>query len=148
MNKRQFYKLLSEKYDLPLEYIRFTVDPIYIYNGNKKTSMDELNAIENAIRWDYVKEDFERDRHRKESVFYEMWEQKGIRMRIHTIEGNYDYRMKRLIKKFVKDYELESLNAEELQNKLWNEYSKEFAQTVLEDMQEFSGDELFENVTE
>lgn len=28
MNKRQFYKLLSEKYDLPLEYIRFTVDPI------------------------------------------------------------------------------------------------------------------------
>ena len=69
-------------------------------------------------------------------------------MRIHTIEENYDYRMKRLIKKFVKDYELENLNAEELQDKLWNEYSKEFAQTVLEDMQKFSGDELFENVTE
>jgi len=69
-------------------------------------------------------------------------------MRIHTIEENYDYRMKRLIKKFVKDYELENLNAEELQDKLWNEYSKEFAQAVLEDMQEFSGDELFENVTE
>ena len=45
---------------------------IYIYNGNKKLSMDELNAIENAIRWDYVKEDFERDRHRKESIFYGM----------------------------------------------------------------------------
>ena len=69
-------------------------------------------------------------------------------MRIHTIEENYDYRMKRLINKFVKDYELENLSAEELQDKLWNEYSKEFAQTVLEDMQEFSGDELFENVTE
>ncbi len=69
-------------------------------------------------------------------------------MRIHTIEENYDYRMKRLIKKFVKDYELENLSAEELQDKLWNEYSKEFAQAVLEDMQEFSGDELFENVTE
>lgn len=69
-------------------------------------------------------------------------------MRIHTIEENYDYRMKRLIKKFVKDYELENLNAEELQDKLWNEYSKEFAQAMLEDMQEFSGDELFENVTE
>ena len=69
-------------------------------------------------------------------------------MRIHTIEENYDYRMKRLIKKFVKDYELENLSAEELQDKLWNEYSKEFAQTVLEDMQKFSGDELFENVTE
>lgn len=36
MNKRQFYKLLAEKYDLPLEYIRFKVDPIYIWNGNKK----------------------------------------------------------------------------------------------------------------
>ena len=69
-------------------------------------------------------------------------------MRIHTIEENYDYRMKRLIKKFVKDYGLENLNAEELQDKLWNEYSKEFAQAVLEDMQEFSGDELFDNETE
>lgn len=69
-------------------------------------------------------------------------------MHIHTIEENYDYRMKRLIKKFVKDYELENLNAEELQNKLWDDYSKEFARVVLEDMQEFSGDELFENVTE
>ena len=70
MNKRQSYKLLAEKYDLPLEYIRFIVD--FIYTGNKKLSIDELNAIENAIRWDYVKEDFERDRHRKESVFYGM----------------------------------------------------------------------------
>ena len=69
-------------------------------------------------------------------------------MHIHTIEENYDYRMKRLIKKFVKDYELENLNAEELQDKLWDDYSKEFARVVLEDMQEFSGDELFENVTE
>mgnify|MGYP000171782521 CR=1 FL=1 len=69
-------------------------------------------------------------------------------MHVHTIEENYDYRMKRLIKKFVKDYELENLNAEELQNKLWDDYSKEFARVVLEDMQEFSGDELFENVTE
>lgn len=69
-------------------------------------------------------------------------------MGIHTIEENYDYRMKRLIKKFVKDYELENLNAEELQDKLWDGYSKEFARAVLEDMQEFSGDELFENVTE
>lgn len=72
MNKRTFYMLLAEKYDLPLEYICFKVNPIYIWNGNKKLSIDELNAIENAIRWDYVKEDFERDRHRKESVFYGM----------------------------------------------------------------------------
>lgn len=72
MNKRQFYKLLSEKYGIPLEYIKFKVNPIYIWNGNKKLSMDELNAIENAIRWDYVKEDFERDHNRKESIFYGM----------------------------------------------------------------------------
>ena len=72
MNKRSFYKLLAEKYHLPLEYIRFIIDPIYIWNGNKKLSMDELKAIENAIRWDYVQENFERDRHRKESVFYGM----------------------------------------------------------------------------
>lgn len=72
MNKITFYKMLAEKYDLPLEYIKFKVNPIYIYNGNKKLSMDELNAIENSIKWDYVKEDFERDRHRKESVFYGM----------------------------------------------------------------------------
>lgn len=72
MNKRQFYKVLAEKYDLPLEYIRFKVDPIYIWNGNKKLSMDELTTIENAIRWDYVKEDFEKDRHRKGSIFYKM----------------------------------------------------------------------------
>lgn len=68
-------------------------------------------------------------------------------MHVYTIEENYDYRMKKLIKKFVKDYELENLNAEELQDKLWDAYSKEFARAVLEDMQEFSGDELFKNVT-
>lgn len=72
MNKRQFYKSLAEKYDLPLEYIRFKVDPIYIWNGNKKLSIDELNAIENAINWDYVQEDFKRDSHREESIFYGM----------------------------------------------------------------------------
>ena len=49
MNKRTFYKMLAEKYDLPLEYIRFKIDPIYTWNGNKRLSIDELNAIENAI---------------------------------------------------------------------------------------------------
>lgn len=72
MNKQQFYKLLSGKYNLSLEYIRFKVNPIYIWNGNKKLSIDELNDIENAINWDYVQEDFKRDSHRKESIFYGM----------------------------------------------------------------------------
>lgn len=72
MNKRTFYKMLAEKYDISFKYVQFIVDPIYSYNGNKKLSTDELNAIENSVRWDYAKEKFERDRHRKESIFYGM----------------------------------------------------------------------------
>lgn len=65
-------------------------------------------------------------------------------MHIHTVEENYDYRMKNIMEKFVKDYELGELNPEELQEKLWSEYAEEFAHAVLEDMSEFAGDELFE----
>ena len=65
-------------------------------------------------------------------------------MHIPTIEENFEYRMKNIVRKFVKDYELEGLSAEELQDKLWSEYAKEFAHTVLQDMTDFSGNELFE----
>ena len=66
-------------------------------------------------------------------------------MHIPTIEENYEYRMKNIMKKFVKDYGLESIDdPETLQDKLWSEYSKEFAHAVLQDMTDFSGDELFE----
>ena len=66
-------------------------------------------------------------------------------MRIHTIEEDYEYRMKEIMEKFVKQYdELQGLDSEELQDKIWNEYAKEFGHAVLEDMFEFSGDELFE----
>ena len=65
-------------------------------------------------------------------------------MHIHTIEEDYEYRMKNIMEKFVNDYELNNLTAEELQDKIWNEYSKEFAHAILEDMNNFSGDELFE----
>lgn len=65
-------------------------------------------------------------------------------MHIHTVEEDYEYRMKNIVRKFVKDYELEGLSAEELQDKLWSEYSKEFAHAVLQDMNGFSGYELFE----
>ena len=62
-----------------------------------------------------------------------------------TIEEDYTYRMRRLMKKFVGQYEeLQGLDAEELQDKIWNDYAKEFGHMVLEDMSEFSGDELFE----
>lgn len=71
-------------------------------------------------------------------------------MHIPTIEENYEYRMKNLIKKFVYDYELRDYklrdvnNPEELQELLWSDYAKEFAHAVLQDMTNFAGDELFE----
>lgn len=65
-------------------------------------------------------------------------------MHIHTIEENYEYRMKNIMKKFIKDYGLKEMNPEELQDKLWSEYVEEFAHAVLQDMANFSGDELFE----
>ena len=65
-------------------------------------------------------------------------------MHIPTIEEDYEYRMKNIMQKFVKDYELEGLSAEELQDKIWSEYAEEFALAVLQDMNDFSGDELFE----
>ena len=65
-------------------------------------------------------------------------------MHIHTVEEDYEYRMKNIMKKFVKDYGLESIdNPETLQDKLWSEYAKEFAHAVLQDMTDFSGNELF-----
>lgn len=65
-------------------------------------------------------------------------------MYIPTIEENYEYRMENIMQKFLKDYELEGLSTEELQDKLWSDYAKEFAHAVLQDMTDFSGDELFE----
>ena len=65
-------------------------------------------------------------------------------MHIPTTEEDYEYRMKNIVQKLVKDYELEGLSAEKLQDKLWSEYAKEFAHAVLQDMSDFSGDELFE----
>lgn len=65
-------------------------------------------------------------------------------MHIPTIEENYDYRMKNIMQKFVKDYGLEGLDAEELQDKIWSEYAAEFGHAVMEDMNEWSGNELFE----
>ena len=66
-------------------------------------------------------------------------------MHIHTIEEEYEYRMKNIMKKFVKDYGLESIDDPEmLQDTLWYDYAERFAHAVLQDMNDFSGDELFE----
>ena len=65
-------------------------------------------------------------------------------MHIHTIEEDYEYRMKNIIKDFVESYnDLKGLEPEELYEKIWTNYAKQFGQAVLEDMYNFSGDELF-----
>ena len=71
-------------------------------------------------------------------------------MNIKTIESDFEYRMKKIINKFKKDYKLEYLTAEELQEKMWgdardNQLAAEFGRKVLEACNEFSGDELFED---
>ncbi len=58
--------------------------------------------------------------------------------------NSYECRMKSIIKNFVKDYGLSGLGAEELQHKIWTEYAKEFGRVILEDMNSYSGTELFE----
>lgn len=66
-------------------------------------------------------------------------------MHIHTIEEDYEYRMKKIMNKMVDWYdELEGLDPEELYDKIWSDYAKEFGHAVLEDMNDFAGDELFE----
>ena len=64
----------------------------------------------------------------------------------NTVEGKYEYRMKRIIEDFLEDHEeLQELDVDELQDKLCEaEYAKEFGRAVIEDMMSFSGDELFE----
>ena len=67
-------------------------------------------------------------------------------LHIHTVEENYEYRMKRIMEDFLDDHEeLKKLDVDELQDKLWEaEYAKEFGRAVIEDMMSFAGDELFE----
>jgi len=67
-------------------------------------------------------------------------------MHIHTIEENYEYRMRNIMEEFLEDHaELKKLDVDELQDKLWEaEYAKEFGRAIIEDMINFSGDELFE----
>lgn len=58
--------------------------------------------------------------------------------------NSYECRMKSIIKNFVKDYDLSGFAAEELQSKIWTDHAKEFGCAVLEDINSYSGTELFE----
>jgi hypothetical protein len=66
-------------------------------------------------------------------------------MNIRTIEADYDYRMKYVMETFLnQNEELKGLNAEELQDAIYeSKYAVDFARLVLQDMYDWSGDELF-----
>lgn len=72
MKKRKFYNYLAKKYNLPYEYIKYKVNPIYIYKANVELSENQCREIENSIYWDYVREDFEKDRQTESSIFFGM----------------------------------------------------------------------------
>ena len=59
-------------------------------------------------------------------------------MHIHTMDENYDYRMRRLVEKFVQDYEIEEREPTALEDIIWKEYAEEFGRMVLEDMIEYA----------
>lgn len=65
-------------------------------------------------------------------------------MNIITRECLFEYQIQKLIKKFRIDYELKNLTAEELQDEIYKNLSKEFGIAVLEFINDFSGDELFQ----
>lgn len=67
-------------------------------------------------------------------------------MHIHTLDEGYEYRLKKILKEFVsKNRELQDLDTEKLQDALWSEdYVIDFGRAILEDMQTYAGDELFE----
>jgi len=64
-------------------------------------------------------------------------------MHIRTIEEDYDYRMRNLMEKFVEQFDLILLAGDELYEEIWDRLSKEFGRAVLEDMYNYSGNELF-----
>ena len=58
----------------------------------------------------------------------------GNIMHIHTMDEIYDYRMRRLVEKFVQDYEIEEREPTALEDIIWKEYAESFGRMVLEDM--------------
>ena len=65
-------------------------------------------------------------------------------MDIITQEHLWEYQMKGLIRKFVKEHQLEGLSAEMIQEIIWTKFPAEFGRAVLDFCADISGDELFE----
>ena len=68
-------------------------------------------------------------------------------MHIPTIEDNFDYQFKKVMKDMKKLYpELVELSSEDLQDTIWNnkDMCEELAHRMLEIAYEYGGDEIFE----
>lgn len=68
-------------------------------------------------------------------------------MRIHTIEDNFDYQFKKVIKALKEDFpELADLPTDELQEAVWGNAAMcvSFTHRMLETACEYGGDEMFE----
>lgn len=72
MKKRKFFNTLSKKYNLPVSYVSFKLNPYYIYKADVEHDVEWCEHFENMFNWNYIKADFETDRNRKESIFYGM----------------------------------------------------------------------------
>lgn len=71
MCRRKFYNYLCKKYHLPYAYIKFIVNPICIYAFDYSMSKEEMDSIENNVRWNRTQEEFEfLNKYRKDSAFY------------------------------------------------------------------------------
>ena len=66
-------------------------------------------------------------------------------MSMITRESLFEYQIKKLMSKFKKEWELEDLNAEEIQERIWNNknLSSELGKELIELCNHYSGDELF-----
>lgn len=62
---------------------------------------------------------------------------------IITRESLFEYQIKKAISSFKKTYDIEE-TGEELQDLIWSEYAEEFGKLMLETIDCFGGDELFE----
>ena len=72
IKKRKLFNTLAKKYELPIKYIYFKLNPYYIYNADYEMDIDSCQFFESKFDWEYIKEDFERDRNTYSSVFYGM----------------------------------------------------------------------------
>ena len=72
MKKRKLFNMLAKKYELPVKYVSHKLNPFYIYNHTVELSEKECIDFENCINWQYMAEDFDRDRKTYSSIFYGM----------------------------------------------------------------------------